>query len=82
MFQTATDKDNLGDVVYYPPNGFHFKYFPYRNQQGYRSPLVFVRFDNPNPAQLLMVTCKVFAKNIKHNAMERSGQVHFELMID
>jgi sodium/potassium-transporting ATPase subunit beta len=68
--------------VYSPPSGFHFKYFPYRNQQGYRSPLVFVRFDDPNPAQLYMVTCKVYAKNIQHDSMERSGMVHFELMID
>lgn len=80
--ENPSDKDNLGDILYYPPNGFHFKYFPYRNQQGYRSPLVFVRFDNPNPAQLYMITCKVYAKNIQHDAMERSGMVHFELMID
>jgi len=80
--QNAADKDMLGDIIYYPSNGFPFKYFPYRNQQGYRSPLVFVRFDNPKPAQLFMITCKVFAKNIKHDSMDRSGMVHFELMVD
>ncbi|XP_060583120.1 sodium/potassium-transporting ATPase subunit beta-like isoform X1 [Ruditapes philippinarum] len=80
--ENPSDKDNIGNIVYSPPSGFHFKYFPYRNQQGYRSPLVFVRFDDPNPAQLYMVTCKVYAKNIQHDSMERSGMVHFELMID
>ncbi|KAH3812423.1 sodium/potassium-transporting ATPase subunit beta-like [Dreissena polymorpha] len=80
--ENAADKDNLGDIIYYPSNGFHYKYFPYRNQQGYRSPLVFVRFDNPMPAQLFMITCKVYAKNIEYDFMDKSGLVHFELMVD
>ncbi|WAR28728.1 AT1B1-like protein [Mya arenaria] len=80
--ENPADNDKLGDILYYPPHGFHFKYFPYRNQQGYRSPLVFVRFDNPEPAQLFMITCKVYAKNIEYDFMDRSGLVHFELMVD
>merc|ERR1712137_76210 len=80
--ENPSDKDNIGEIIYYPSNGFHFKYFPYRNQQGYRSPLVFVRFDSPNPAVLIMVTCKIYAKNLRHDILERAGLIHFELMVD
>ncbi|KAH3812408.1 sodium/potassium-transporting ATPase subunit beta-like [Dreissena polymorpha] len=80
--ETPADKDMLGPILYYPSNGFHYKYFPFRNQQGYRAPVVFVRFDNPGPAQLFMITCKIYAKNIEHNFMDKTGLVHFELLID
>jgi sodium/potassium-transporting ATPase subunit beta len=80
--ENPADRDNMGDITYIPSNGFHFKYFPYRNQQGYRSPLVFVRFENPTPAVLLMIECKVYAKNIEHDVMTKAGMVHFELMVD
>jgi len=80
--ENPADRDRLGDILYYPPHGFHFKYFPFRNQQGYRSPLVFVRFNNPEPAMLFMITCKVYARNIEHDFVDRSGLVHFELLVD
>ncbi|KAH3824068.1 probable sodium/potassium-transporting ATPase subunit beta-3 [Dreissena polymorpha] len=80
--ENPADKDNVGDIFYHPSNGFHFKYFPYRNQEMYRSPLVFVRFDNPMPAQLFMITCKIYAKNIEYNVLNKSGFVHFELLVD
>ena len=31
---------------------------------------------------LMSIECKAWAKNIKHNSMDRQGSVHFELMID
>ena len=31
---------------------------------------------------LISITCKAWAKNIKHEVMDRVGTVHFELMID
>ncbi|XP_076435470.1 sodium/potassium-transporting ATPase subunit beta-like [Babylonia areolata] len=80
--ETAADRENHGDITYWPANGFHFKYFPFRNQQGYRSPLVFVRFENPHPGILLMMTCKAWAKNIAQDYNEMVGMVHFELMVD
>ncbi|KAL5005399.1 hypothetical protein ScPMuIL_018855 [Solemya velum] len=80
--ENDSDKDNMGALTYYPSMGFHYKYFPFRNQQGYRSPLVFVRFENPTPGVLLMVACKIHAKNIYHNYMEKAGMVHFELLVD
>ncbi|CAG2202210.1 sodium/potassium-transporting ATPase subunit beta-2-like [Mytilus galloprovincialis] len=79
---TPADQDNIGDFEYHPPQGFHFKYFPFRNQQGYRSPLVFVRFMNPAPNILIMVECRAYAKNIRRNSVERAGVVKFELLVD
>ena len=72
----------MGDILYYPEQGFPFKYYPFRNQQGFRSPLVMLRFDNPNPGILLMMTCKAYAKNILHNRVEEAGQISFEVMVD
>ncbi|CAG5128927.1 unnamed protein product, partial [Candidula unifasciata] len=76
-------RENMGDLVYFPSEqGFHYKYFPFRNQQGYRSPLIFLRFQNAHPGILFMMTCRAFAKNIYHDHVEQIGQVHFEVLID
>ncbi|KAI8772349.1 sodium/potassium-transporting ATPase subunit beta-1 [Biomphalaria glabrata] len=75
-------RENMGDLLYFPAPGFHFKYYPFRNQQGYRSPLVFLRMDNPRPGALLFITCRAFAKNIEHDKTENIGQVRFELLVD
>lgn len=80
--ETAADRENMGNVVYFPSRGFHFKYFPFRNQQGYRSPLAFVRFEDPHPGMLLMITCKAWARNIQQDYHELAGMVHFELLVD
>ncbi|XP_067668767.1 sodium/potassium-transporting ATPase subunit beta-1-like [Haliotis asinina] len=80
--ENPVDRESMGPLSYHPPNGFHFKYFPFRNQQGYRSPLMFVRFEEPRPGVLLMITCKAWARNIYHNRNEMVGQVHFELLVD
>ena len=79
---TPADKDNIGNFEYHPKQGFHFKYFPFRNQQGYRSPLVFVRFMNPAPNILIMVECRAYARNIRRNSVEKAGTVRFELLVD
>lgn len=78
----ASSRDNLGDVTYYPPNGFHFKYFPDIGQPSWKSPLVFVRFENPNPAVLLRINCKLYASDIIHSRILDTGTVSFELLVD
>jgi len=78
----AATRENMGDILIYPAQGFPFKYFPFRNQQGYRSPLAFLRFDNPLPGILLMMTCKAYARNIIHDVVSEMGQVSFEMMVD
>jgi len=80
--ENAADKENIGPIAYYPQQGIEFKYFPFTNQPGYLSPFVFVHFSKPAPGVLINVECKAWAKNIKHNRMDREGSVHFELLMD
>ncbi len=43
-------------MVFYPKFGFPVKgYFPYYNQPGYRSPVVFAQFKNAAPGTLIQV---------------------------
>ena len=72
----------MGEILIYPEQGFPFKYFPFRNQQGFRSPLAFLRFDNPHPGILLMMTCKAYARNIIHDKISEVGQISFEVLVD
>jgi sodium/potassium-transporting ATPase subunit beta len=80
--ENAADKENIGPLNYYPQPGIEFKYFPFTNQPGYLSPFVFVHFLKPTPGVLINIECKAWAKNIKHDRMDREGSVHFELLID
>lgn len=80
--ENAADKENIGGIEYYPKQGIEFRYFPFTNQPGYLSPFVFVHFKRPSPGVLINIECKAWAKNIKHNRMDREGSVHFELLMD
>jgi len=80
--ENPADKEHIGPIVYYPKPGVPIYHYPYENQEGYRSPAVFAHFSNPKHGVLISVTCKAWAKNIKHDYMERRGTTHFELMID
>jgi len=42
-------------------------FFPYLNQDGYRSPLVFVYFKKIETNVLINVECRAYAQNIDHN---------------
>jgi len=80
--ENPADKENIGPLTYYPTNGISRNYFPYLNQEGYRSPAIFVEFADPRHGVLIAVECKAWANNIHHDRMKRMGLVHFELMID
>jgi sodium/potassium-transporting ATPase subunit beta len=90
--ENQVDLDFTGDITYYSltpdgsgkgPLGFiPFYYFPFKNQDGYRSPLVFAYFSNITTNVLVNVMCKAYAKNIYRNNLYRIGAVHFEIMID
>lgn len=82
LYQNAADKENVGEIEYYPQQGIEFKYYPFTNQPGYLSPFVFVHFKKPQPGVLINIECKAWARNIKHNRMDREGSVHFELLVD
>jgi sodium/potassium-transporting ATPase subunit beta len=86
----SADKDNIGPVAYYSSlaerhdvGGINFKYFPYRNQANYLSPLVFVQFKNITVNTLVNVECKAYAKNIKNkDRMNRRGLARFQLYVE
>nr|KAG5688903.1 hypothetical protein BaRGS_009744 [Batillaria attramentaria] len=53
--ENPADKDNLGtDITYYPTQGYPHFYYPYRNQDGYLAPLVFVQFNSVKSKVALM----------------------------
>ena len=41
------DKENLGNITYFPEQGFPGYYYPFRNQAGFRSPVVAVQILEP-----------------------------------
>jgi len=80
--ENPADRENAGELLYYPEQGFPSNYFPYENQDGYVSPGVFLQLKNPKQGVMIAIQCKAWAKNIKHDTMERRGLAHFEVMID
>lgn len=84
----GTDRDNIKQIEYYSAypthdiGGIPFKYFPYRNQPGYLSPLVWVYFKNVSMNVLVNVECKAYAKNIDNkDRLNRRGMTKFSLFI-
>ena len=105
--ENPADIEHIGEIEWYPSPGVPKYFFPYTNQDGYLSPIVFAHFKNPKrkwinsfrkhdllvdfilcililltEGVLISISCKAWAKNIKHDTMERMGLTHFELMID
>ncbi|XP_060518779.1 sodium/potassium-transporting ATPase subunit beta-2 [Cylas formicarius] len=80
--ENVADKEHIGPIRYIPQRGFPSQYFPYKNQEGYLSPLVAVHFEKPARNVLINIECKAWAKNIIHDRAERRGSVHFELLVD
>jgi sodium/potassium-transporting ATPase subunit beta len=90
--ENQVDKDFIGHLRYFSRTedgsgesklGFiPFYYFPFKSQDGYRSPLVFAYFHNITTNVLVNVMCRAYAKNIFANDLYRIGSVHFEIMIE
>ncbi|XP_076232639.1 sodium/potassium-transporting ATPase subunit beta-2-like [Calliopsis andreniformis] len=79
------DNESIGELQYYPQaHGFPGFYYPYTNIPDYLSPVVAVHFLRPARNRIINVECRAWAKNIKYkrSKKEKSGSVHFELMID
>ena len=84
--EQGVDRDNLHEIDYYSayPNreigGIPFRYFPYRNQPDYLSPLVFVHFKNITLNVLINVECKAYANNIDNkDRLNRRGMTRIQL---
>lgn len=88
--ENDVDRDFVFEIEYYSQmnttkvGGFHRNFFPYLNQDGYRSPLIFVYFKRIETHVLINVECRAYARNIEHNdAIEyKRGSVHFELIVE
>ncbi|CAF1232512.1 unnamed protein product [Rotaria sordida] len=84
------DQDFIYEIKYFSQMNtktigeFHRNFFPYVNQDGYRSPLVFVYFKRIGTNVLINVECRAYAQNIDHNdnLEYRTGSVHFELIVE
>lgn len=76
------DYENIGNLTYWPSAGFPRHYYPFLNQEGYRSPLVMMKFDNAVNGVVINVECKAWAKNIRQHTNDRIGVITFEIMID
>lgn len=76
------DTEALKSIKYYPEaRGFPAKYFPYKNQENYKSPLVAVQFETEKIEQLVHIECRAWAQNIGYNRRDRIGIVHLEVMV-
>ncbi|XP_059479860.1 sodium/potassium-transporting ATPase subunit beta-2-like [Neocloeon triangulifer] len=80
--ENPADIEHVGPIQYIPRRGFPGYYYPFRNYEGYLSPILAVFFERPKTGVLINIECKAWAKNIHHDRQERRGSVHFELMID
>lgn len=80
--EDPADVEAMGRIEYFPQHrGFQSQYFPYLNRRPYESPVVAVKFHNPQVGQLLHIECRAWAKNIEYSRKHRRGMVRFELFI-
>ena len=71
-----------GKIEYFPKSqGFPTYYFPYLNQDNYKSPLVAVQFKDVPKNQLVHIECRAFAQGIGYNRRDRIGINHLELYV-
>ena len=59
--ENPADKEHMGPLVYHPDQGLSKNYYPYKNQEGYVSPAVFVEFANPQSKNFIFL---IFLFNI------------------
>lgn len=76
------DHENMGPIEFWPKQGFPILYYPYLNQEGYKAPVVFLKFLRPSNGVVINIWCKAWARNIKHHREDRTGSIHFELLVD
>lgn len=81
--ENPIDQENIGPLKYWPEEqGFLRDFYPYRNQEGYKAPLVMVKFAKVTNGIVINVWCKAWARNIQHHRYDDMGGVHFELLVD
>jgi sodium/potassium-transporting ATPase subunit beta len=55
------DIKNLGSVAYFPEQGFPGYFYPFRNQIGFRSPVVAMHIEAPKCKYSNMSFCNYFS---------------------
>ncbi|KAG8194222.1 hypothetical protein JTE90_024554 [Oedothorax gibbosus] len=79
---TEEDKNNTGNVHYYPKQGIPSYYYPFTNQKGYLSPLVFVQFGNLKRGLVVLIRCRAHFQDINSKDSEHKTRVLIKLRID
>ena len=81
--ENPADRENIGNITFYPRYGFHAAFYPFLNQLGFRSPAIMARFNNLAKGVVVQIWCRAWARNIENNNKnDKIGSVHFELLID
>lgn len=76
------DKKHLGTVTYFPELGFPGYYYPFRNQIGFRSPVVAVQIEDPIPDVVINLECRAWAPNIKQDRKEQIGVLNYKIKVE
>uniref|UniRef100_A0A0N5AVK0 Sodium/potassium-transporting ATPase subunit beta n=1 Tax=Syphacia muris TaxID=451379 RepID=A0A0N5AVK0_9BILA len=79
---SAIDKEWLGPVTYIPEAGIDGKYYPYAVMNNYHQPIAMVKFEHLPHNKIVMVECRAYARNIKHDLSAKLGLVNFELLLE
>jgi len=81
--KNPADKEALPqeNIKYYPDRGFPQKYFPFKGQENYHSPLVAVQFEPKVRGQLVHIECRAWAGNIGYNRRDKIGIASFEIRL-
>ena len=58
--ENPADVENIGKINYYPQMGIPTYYFPYKNQIGYKSPIMFAHLENPKSKKIICWDLKYF----------------------
>ena len=88
----SSDRDAISktNLIYYSPGSklssigmLPFYYYPYLNQYGYESPLVFVHFRNLPRRQLINIICRAYAANIdSDDKLNLRGMTEIQLFVE
>lgn len=76
------DQQHLGTIKYYPEQGFPGYYFPFRNQIGFRSPIVAMRILEPKHDVVINLECRAWARNIEQDRKEQIGVLNYKIKIE
>lgn len=66
--ENPADVENMGAIQYLPRRGFPGYYFPFKNTQGYLSPLVAVFFEKPKCMYTLYFVFNINKKGHIYNS--------------